>query len=141
MVVIRHLTRYSFESSSDMNRLILRCYSRRLPLKDSMWALSVGVPGLENTSWIFLGVYFSFLDWTTLSGGWSNKVGLLPDRIIEINPPVVVSVRSSVDAFHVGDTTEPPFVVSSCVAISPGGCVDQLLFTFQVGIIVNPVFP
>ena len=49
----RHLFSFSFASSRDMNQLAFRHSSRRLPFKDSMWTLSVGVPGLEKTSWIF----------------------------------------------------------------------------------------
>jgi len=32
-------------SSKDINQFIFRHSSRKLPLKDSMWGLSVGVPG------------------------------------------------------------------------------------------------
>lgn len=35
------------------NQFVCRRSSRRLALKDSVWALSVGVPSLKNTSWIF----------------------------------------------------------------------------------------
>src|SRR5690606_29720122 len=46
----RHTSIFSFVSSSDKNQCVLRHSSRKLPLKDSIYGLSVGFPGLEKTS-------------------------------------------------------------------------------------------
>jgi hypothetical protein len=49
----RHSAIFSLASAIDRNQLVFRHSSRKLPLKDSIYALSVGFPGLEKSRMTF----------------------------------------------------------------------------------------